>query len=444
MVTSGLQSTNFQFPLVTANAQCGRTSYARKLFEEMPKRNLFFYNTLIKMYSRNGSSYDALNLFVEMLRLEVCRPDNYTYPFVIKACSDVGLRKLGVVFHGRTLVDGIDMDGIVQNCLIAMYMSFGEVEAARKVFDAMRDRSVVTWNTIISGYFRNGYARQALTVFDWMVKSGQEPDCASVVSVLPVCGYLKEVDVGRRVHALMENGDLGKKITAWNALVDMYVSFRVFARTSKKKTVPWNAILSGCVHNGLTREAVELFKQMQMAAVQPNDATLNSLLRAYAILADLQQAMNIHGYLIRSGFLSNVEIATGLIDIYSKCGSLESAHKIFSGISTKDKDIILWSDGNASISLKLRLCYCCCLNYIGIADGQGYWFVIALLQHKEPFPSIPRGNVWMMGVFQVKEWSFLLRIGLDDSISGHVIQDNKQAIQVLEGKQTDENNGHAM
>ncbi|XP_031286756.1 pentatricopeptide repeat-containing protein At5g39350-like [Pistacia vera] len=468
-VTSGLQSTNFQFPLVTAKAQCGRTSYARKLFEEMPKRNLFFYNTLIKMYSRNGSSYDALNLFVEMLRFEVCRPDNYTYPFVIKACSDVGLRKLGVAFHGRTLVDGIDMDGIVQNCLIAMYMSFGEVEVARKVFDAMRDRNVVTWNTMISGYFRNGYARQALTVFDWMVKSGQEPDCASVVSVLPVCGYLKEVDVGRRVHALMENGDLGKKITAWNALVDMYVrcgnlneaqvvfdrmserdvitwtsmingyilngevrnalglfrmmqfewvrpnsvtiasllsacssfhylkngrclhgwtirqklecevvvetalidmyakcnrvelSFRVFARTSKKKTVPWNAILSGCVHNGLTREAVELFKQMQMAAVQPNDATLNSLLRAYAILADLQQAMNIHGYLIISGFLSNVEIATGLIDIYSKCGSLESAHKIFSGISTKDKDIILWSviiagygmhgNGEAAVSL---------------------------------------------------------------------------------------------
>ncbi|KAJ0100102.1 hypothetical protein Patl1_21810 [Pistacia atlantica] len=347
-VTSGLQSTNFQFPLVTANAQCGRTSYARKLFEEMPERNLFFYNTLIKMYSRNGSSYDALNLFVEMLRFEVCRPDNYTYPFVIKACSDVGLRKLGVAFHGRTLVDGIDMDGIVQNCLIAMYMSFGEVEVARKVFDAMRDRNVVTWNTMISGYFRNGYARQALTVFDWMVKSGQEPDCASVVSVLPVCGYLKEVDNGRCLHGWTIRQKLECEVVVETALIDMYakcnrveLSFRVFARTSKKKTVPWNAILSGCVHNGLTREAVELFKQMQMAA-----------------------------------------------------------------------------DGNASISLKLRLCYCCCLNYIGIADGQGDWFVIAVLQHKEPFPSIPRGNVWMMGVFQ--------------------------AIQVLEGKQTDENNGHAM
>lgn len=450
-VTSGLQPSHLRSPLVAGYAQCGHTSHARKLFDEMPERNLFLYNTLIKMYTRNGSSIDALNLFVEMLRLEIYRPDNYTYPFVIKACSDLGLQKLGVIFHGRALVAGIDMDSIVKNCLIAMYMSFGEVEAARKVFDAMRDRSVVTWNTMISGYFRNGYARQALMVFDWMVESGQEPDCASVVSVLPACGYLKEVDMGRRVHALIENGGLGKKIMVWNALVDMYVrcgnlneaqvvfdgmterdvvtwtsiingyilngevrnalrlfcmmqfegvkpnavtiasilsacsslhylkngrclhgwtirqklerevvvetalidmyakchhvelSFRVFARTSKKKTVPWNAILSGFIHNGLAREAVELFTQMLMEAVQPNDATLNSILPAYAILVDMHQAMNIHGYLIRSGFLSSIEIATGLIDIYSKCGSLESAHKIFNGISKKEKDIILWS-----------------------------------------------------------------------------------------------------
>jgi pentatricopeptide repeat protein len=80
-----------------------------------------------------------------------------------------------------------------------------------------------------------------------------------------------------------------------------------------------------------------------MDAVQPNDATLNSLLLAYSILADLQQATNIHCYLVRSGFLSSIEVATGLIDIYSKCGSLESAYKVFSGIPEKGKDIVLWS-----------------------------------------------------------------------------------------------------
>jgi pentatricopeptide repeat protein len=139
------------------------------------------------------------------------------------------------------------------------------------------------------------------------------------------------------------------------ALIDMYakckkiyLSFRVFAKTTKKRTVPWNAILSGCIHNGLAREGIEFFKQMLMNAVQPNDATLNSLLPAYSILTDLQQATNIHCYLVRYGFLSSIEVVTGLIDIYSKCGSLESAYKIFSGVPEKDKDIVLRSVNIAS------------------------------------------------------------------------------------------------
>lgn len=417
----------------------------------MSERSSFLYNTMMKMYTQNGASRDSLKLFLEMLRLGEYNPDNYTYPIVIKVCTDLALRKFGIALQGRVLMTGFDMDTFVGNCLIAMYMNFGEIKAARKVFDAMWERSVVSWNTMISGYFKNGYAKEALVVFDWMVKSGVEPDCASVVSVLPACGYLKEIEMGGRIHEVVASGWLGKNIAAWNALVDMYVkcgsvnearlvfdrmnerdvvtwtsmingytlngdvrnalglfqlmqfegvrpnsltigsllsacsslyylkhgrslhgwtikqnlesdvtvetamidmyakcnlvnlSFRVFARTSKKKTVPWNAILAGCVHNGLPRKAVELFRQMLVEVVEPNNATLNSLLPAYAILADLQQAMNIHCYLIRSGFLSVVQVSTGLIDIYSKCGSLESVHKIFSEIPIKDKDIVVWS-----------------------------------------------------------------------------------------------------
>lgn len=448
ILTSGLELTHLLSAAAVAYAKCGHVSYARKLFDEMPERSSLLYNTIMKMYIQYGSSYEAIKLLVEMVRLGKYEPDNYTYPIVIKACTDLNLCKLGIVVHGRTLVTGYDMDSFVQNCLIAMYMNFGEVNAARKVFDEMWERSVVSWNTMISGYFKNGYAKQALAVFDWMVNSGVEPDCASVVSVLPACGYLKEIEVGKRVHAFIENKALANNIKACNALVDMYVKFgsvkearlifdkmsdrdvvtwtsmiygytlngevmnaldlfrlmhfegvrpnsltiasllsacsslkdgqslhgwtirqklecdvlaetalidmyakcnhielslRVFGRTSKKRTVPWNAILSGCIHNGLVREAVELFKQMLMEVVEPDEATLNSLLPAYAILADLQPATSIHCYLIRSGFLSSTEVATKLIDIYSKCGVLESAYKIFSGIPEKNKDIVLWS-----------------------------------------------------------------------------------------------------
>lgn len=452
IITSGLDYTGLDETIVIAYAKCGDISRARKLFDGMPERNLYLYNTLMRMCTRHDSSYTALSLFADMLRREKYLPDKFTYPVVIKACSDLCLRELGVSLHGRVLVAGFGVDTFVRNCLLAMYMNFGETVAAKMLFDEVWVRSVVSWNTLISGYFKNGYAKLALQVFDQMVCDGVEPDCASFVSVLPVCGYLNDEEAGRRMHELVVDGsDLGKKIAVWNALVDMYVkcgnvsearlvfnrmsqkdvvtwtsmingyisngevrnalgllqtmqfngvkpnavtiasllsccsslhylkegrclhgwtirqkiesevvietalidmyaqcnhvelSFRVFGRTSRKRTVPWNAILSGCIRNGLARKAIEFFKQMQTEVVEPNDATVNSLLPAYAILADLQQARNMHCYLIRSGFVSNIDVATGLIDIYSKCGSLDSAHKIFNGISKEGKDIVLWS-----------------------------------------------------------------------------------------------------
>ncbi|KAK9924974.1 hypothetical protein M0R45_033315 [Rubus argutus] len=450
-ITSGSHSRYVHLNLAKLYALCSHVQYARKLFDELPDRSSFLYNAVIRMYVNGGLPHEALNVFFQMLASGECRPDRFTYPVVVKACSDLSPVGVGLVVHGRIVVDGFGLDVFVQNSLLAMYMSCGEKELAKRVFDAMQERSVVSWNTMISGYYRNGCAREALSVFDWMMNEGVEPDCASLVSLLPAIGALKSTVLGRRVHAFAEEKGLGKSIALRNALVDMYIkcgsmnearvvfeniserdvvtwttmingyilngeprgalalcwlmqcegvkpnsvtiasllsacgslhlskqgrclhgwtirqklesdvmvetalidmysksscvdqSFQVFVKTSKKRTVPWNSIISGCIHNMLAGEAIELFKQMLVEAVQPNEATLNSLLPAYSILADLHQAMNIHGYLVRSGFLSYIEVATGLIDSYAKAGGLEYAHKTFNGISEKDKDIVLWS-----------------------------------------------------------------------------------------------------
>lgn len=90
-------------------------------------------------------------------------------------------------------------------------------------------------------------------------------------------------------------------------------------------------------------EAIELFREMLLEGVKPNDATFKSLLPAFAVQADTQQAMTLHSYLIRSGFILRTEIATGLVDIYCKCGNLKSGHQVFSGVLLEKRDIVLWS-----------------------------------------------------------------------------------------------------
>ncbi|KAL5582204.1 hypothetical protein UlMin_014646 [Ulmus minor] len=450
-ITSGILPFDLRSKFAASYALCGHIPYARKLFDELPDRSVILYNVMIRMYLKASLPCGSLRVFSEMVALGKCWPDKFTYSLVVKACCELSRLDAGVVVHGRIVVAGFDLAGFVQNSLLSMYMNCGKKEAAQRVFDAMQDRSVVSWNTMINGCFRNGFAEDALMMFSRMVDERVEPDCATVVSVLPACAYMENFMLGREIHAMVKEKGLGKLITVNNALVDMYAkcskmdearllfdkmserdvvswttmingyvlngdarsglalcclmqhyglrpnvitiasllsacgslflsthgrslhswalrqkldseaivetalidmyakckcmdqSFRVFASASKKRAVPWNAIISGCSRNGLEREAIKLFKQMLMGEVHPQDATLSALLPAYSILADFHQATNIHCYVLRSGFVSGMEVATGLIDIYAKCGSLESAHKIFTKIPDKGKDVITWS-----------------------------------------------------------------------------------------------------
>ncbi|KAK6928122.1 Pentatricopeptide repeat [Dillenia turbinata] len=452
-ITSGLFSScnNILSNLAVTYARCGSAQYARRLFDKMPKRSLFAWNTMLKMYSQKGVPNEVVEMFIDMMRWGDHRPDNFTYPFVIKACGELSMIQMGILVHGLTAKSGFLLNMLVQNCLLAMYMNCREQLRARQVFDDMEKRSVVSWNTMINGYFRNGCFEQALRFFELMMESGEKPDCATIVSVLPVCGHLENLGLGRQIHAMVEalgfgdimeirnclidmyakcgsmdeakfvfdkmdvrdvvtwtsmiNGfiwntdaqkalalcplmqfdrvrlnsvtvsslivacasisdvKIGKCLHGWairqnyeddvnieTALINMYAKcsradfgFQVFMKTSQNGTALWSAILSGYIHNGMTREAIELFKEMLLKEVDPNIVTMKSLLPAYAILADLQQAQNVHGYITQSGFLSRTEIVTVMVDIYSKCGNLESAHKIFNSIPVMEKDIVSWS-----------------------------------------------------------------------------------------------------
>ncbi|XP_022980544.1 pentatricopeptide repeat-containing protein At5g39350 isoform X2 [Cucurbita maxima] len=398
-ITSGiLHSSNFidlQSKLAVSYAFCGYVPLARKLFDELSDRSLFLWNAIIKMYVDRGLHFDALRMFYSMINSGKCWPDKYTFPLVIKACSEMSMLDVGVLIHGRALVSGFSSNMFVQNSLLAMYMNCGKLELARWVFDVMPERSVVSWNTMISGWFQNGQPEEALVVFNRMMYARVEPDSATMVSVLPTCGYLKELELGRKVHKLVENNHLHERIEVRNALIDMYSrcgcmdeASLVFSETKERDVITWTSMINGyiingnpksalalcpamqldgvapnavtlasllsacaslcclkqgLIHNGLAREAVELFKTMLMEEVEANHATFNSLIPAYAILADLKQVMNLHSYLVRSGFISRIAVVTGLIDIYSKCGCLDYAHKIFDDIRNEDKDIIVWS-----------------------------------------------------------------------------------------------------
>ncbi|CAH2079848.1 unnamed protein product [Thlaspi arvense] len=467
IITGGRISGHIVSTLSVTYALCGHIAYARKLFEEMPQSSLLSYNIVIRMYVRDGLYHDAIETFIRMVSEGVdCCPDSYTYPFVAKAAGELKSVNLGLAIHGRILRSSFGTDKYVQNALLAMYMSFGRVETARRVFDVMKNRDVISWNTMISGYCRNGYMNDALMIFDLMVTEVVDPDHATIVSLLPVCGHLKDLEMGRNVHKLVEEKRLGDKIEVKNALVNMYLKcgrmdearfvfdrmerrdvitwtsmingytedgdvknalelcrmmqfqgvrpnavtiaslvsacgdalklsdgkclhgwairqkvcstvtietslismyakcnridlcFKVFSGASRNQTGPWSAVISGCVQNEHMKDALEMFKSMRREDVEPNIATLNSLLPAYAALADLRQAMDIHCYLTKTGFMSSLDAATGLVHVYSKMvqsfqpGSNSFFIRLYQIVDDPSLDsIVSWSDTNDSFVL---------------------------------------------------------------------------------------------
>ncbi|KAI3509667.1 hypothetical protein L1887_25129 [Cichorium endivia] len=455
LITSGFltpwESRYIPALLASGYALSGHVQYARQLFDKLHQRTKRAYNSMIKVYTEKGLPYNALEMFVEMLKSGKTNPDRLTYPFVVKSCAELSMLHLGLSVHGLIIHTGVDSNTFVGNSLLAMYMGFSKKDEARRVFDGMHDKCVVSWNTLISGYFKNGCANESLNVFKKMVDFNVDIDNATVVSVLPACAYLKELEIGRKIHHLVKKNNLDENLFVRNALIDMYVkcgqmedarvvfnetskrdvvtwtsmingyivngdtrtaislcplmnlegvnpnaltlasllsacadlkyinqgkifhawairnnldfdvnvetglidmyakctfvnySFRTFNKTSKTRTAPWNAILSGCIENGLCTKAIFLFKKMRLEGVGPNEATIKCVLPAYAITTDLKQVTNFHGYLIRSGFLSKSDLATGLIDIYSKSGALEQAYMQFTEIPLKERDIVSWS-----------------------------------------------------------------------------------------------------
>ncbi|PQP99369.1 pentatricopeptide repeat-containing protein [Prunus yedoensis var. nudiflora] len=129
------------------------------------------------------------------------KADNFTYPFVLKACGDLLLVETGKRVHSEVVVSGLESDIYVANALLAMYSKFGDMGLARMLFDRMLERDLISWNTMISGYVKNGNPRKALEVFEKMGKAELKADGTTLLGILSACAELMALKLGKEIHA---------------------------------------------------------------------------------------------------------------------------------------------------------------------------------------------------------------------------------------------------
>ncbi|KAA8522699.1 hypothetical protein F0562_009139 [Nyssa sinensis] len=321
-------------------------------FPVYPEPNEYAFNVMIRGLTSTWQKFGLSLEFYYQMKFSGIKPNNFTYPFLFIACANLLALEHGRIAHSMVFKNGLNVDGHVCHSLITMYSRCGELGYARKVFDEIRERDLVSWNSMISGYSKMGFAGEAVALFGKMRDEGFEPDEMTLVSILGACGDLGDSNLGRWIEGFVVDSGMELNSYVGSALIDMYgkcgdlTSARgIFDRMTKKDVVTWNAMITGYAQNGFSDEAILLFNGLKETGVNPDKITLIGVLSACASIGALDYGKWVDAYASQRGLQHDIYVATALIDMYAKCGSMDDALRVFENMPLKNE--VSW---NAMIS----------------------------------------------------------------------------------------------
>ncbi|EPS66240.1 hypothetical protein M569_08541 [Genlisea aurea] len=330
--------------LLQMYAKCGKMKDARVLFDEMPQRNSFAWNTLLEGYAKWGSKDELWGLF-------------YSMP---------------------------SKDDFSWNIMISEFVSEGAWEEAQQLFDEMPRKNEIAWNTMIYGHARSGRSTKALELFKKFLKwevshhytGGLIMSCNPIIlaTAIGACSDARRVELGKQVHARIVTGNVecdpilasslvtmygkcGDIQTAYRLLISMEEpddyslsslifccakaygmdeARRLFELKSNPSVVVWNSMISSYVSNDQPEEALHMYEVLQKQGVRGNYSTFSSVLSACSCLGSLRDCIQIHPQAHKIGVISDLLVAGAFIDAYSKCGSPADSCNLFGELKTYD------------------------------------------------------------------------------------------------------------
>ncbi|XP_021296619.1 pentatricopeptide repeat-containing protein At2g13600-like isoform X1 [Herrania umbratica] len=249
----------------------GRLDMARNLFDEMPRRTVASWNTMLSGYSKWWKFNESLDLLSSMHRSHI-RFNESTFSTALSVCGRLRSLTDGKQIHCVVIKSGCDSFELVGSALLYFYANCFEIEEGKRVFDELHDKNELLWNLMIVGYVECSLMREALDVF---------------------------------------------------------------IKMPKRDVVAWTTLISGYVKSEEDCEmALELFWWMRGSGeVVPNEFTLDSVIRACRRLGDLCEGRLVHGILIKYGFEFDQLIGGALIEFYCYCEAIDDAKRVYDGIT---------------------------------------------------------------------------------------------------------------
>ncbi|KAK9690363.1 hypothetical protein RND81_09G122600 [Saponaria officinalis] len=201
---------------------------------------------------------------------------------------------------------------------------------------------------MLTGYFWSNLLDEGVRLFAKMLKSGIFSNEVTLLTMISECCKIGALDIGKQLHGYVLRRGLDMSLALRTSLIDMYgkcreirISRAIFDRLGKKDVMAWTALISAYAREKRIGDAVELLGFMKEDGIRPNQVTMVSLLSVCADVSSLEIGKWIHVYIDKEGIEVDVILETALIDMYTKCGDVESAYKLF-GKATRG-DVGMWN-----------------------------------------------------------------------------------------------------
>ncbi|KAI3511499.1 hypothetical protein L1887_18653 [Cichorium endivia] len=343
--------------LINAYSSSKNPLKSQKLFASIELKDVYLWNTLINGFAKNDLHYECFNIFNNMSRSVNSSPDGFTFSTLAKVSGVIEDLPAGEWVHGKSIKLGFLSDPVLTNSLMSMYIKCYRVKESRKLFDEMPQRTVSSWNILLSGYINTENSLPNYQVWDfvkYMLIEGLKPNNFTLSNLLPLCKpRSRQFDHGKELHCYAIRNEMNLHIDSGVhidcCLIDMYSRYGainlarfIFTQMRLKNVFAWTSMMSGYLQNGKPHEVVLLFCEMQKRdIVKPNEISLLTILQASNILSGLLGVMQIHGFCVKNGFANHTPLCNSLIDMYSKTGHLNDAIEVFEH-DCLSKDIISW------------------------------------------------------------------------------------------------------
>ncbi|KAL7086788.1 hypothetical protein ACP275_13G023300 [Erythranthe tilingii] len=318
--------------LLSFYIMCEENNCARNIFDGLRSKDVVSWTLMIAAYAQNGQPMEASRIFRDMRRLHV-KPDWIALVSVIKAYSDMEDFNQGRCLHGLVVKTGHEFELDLRISLTSLYTKCGHVTAAKSLFDGTEVEDVILWNSMISGFAKNGHATEALELFFEMISRNIQPDAVTIQSSVLASAQLGSLDRAKWMENFVNNSTFRHDVIVQTALIDMYakcgsldLAREIFNQVKDKDVVIWSAMIMGYGLHGRGREAIHLFKEMKNYGTRPNDVTFLGLITACSHSGLVEEGWEIFLCMQDYGIEPHQKHYAGVVDLLGRAGYVEKAY----------------------------------------------------------------------------------------------------------------------